>query len=136
MNARELMEKAERAAESARLLLEVGDFDGACNRGYYAMFDAARAALLASHAPVAAEVARSHGGLIAAFSLHLVKTGQVSIELGRALNRAEDIRLIADYRGDPIERDLAVWTVEQAEGFVRTMRQKFMGLSDSQFRQE
>lgn len=48
---RELMAKAERAAASAKLLLEVGDADGACNRAYYAMYDAARAALLAAGAP-------------------------------------------------------------------------------------
>lgn len=48
--AREFMAKAERAAESAKLLLEAGDADGACNRAYYAMYDAARAALLAAGA--------------------------------------------------------------------------------------
>ncbi len=50
------MTKAERAAVSAKLLLEAGDVDGACNRAYYAMFDAARAALLVSSAPIEAEV--------------------------------------------------------------------------------
>ena len=48
MKAQELLEKATRAASSAKLLLDTGDTDGACNRAYYAMFDAARAALLAS----------------------------------------------------------------------------------------
>jgi len=130
VNARELMVKAERAMESARLLLDAGDADGACNRAYYAMFDAARAALLASKAPVATEVARTHGGLISAFSLHLVKTGLIPVGLGRTLNRAEEIRLIADYRGDPIERDMAVWVVEQAEAFVQEIRTKFIDNSD------
>lgn len=37
-----LMAKARTACASARLLLERGDTDGACNRAYYAMFDAAR----------------------------------------------------------------------------------------------
>ncbi len=98
MTAADPMRKAERALESAKLLLAAGDADGACNRAYYAMFDAARAALQASHAPVPAEAARTHGGLITAFSLHLVKPGRVPVELGRALNRAEEIRLIADRR--------------------------------------
>ena len=35
------------AATSAKVLLDTGDMDGACNRAYYAMFDAACAALLA-----------------------------------------------------------------------------------------
>ena len=69
----ELMDKAIRAIASAKLLLDAGDVDGACNRAYYAMFDAARAALLLSGAPVDPVVAKSHSGLITAFSLHLVQ---------------------------------------------------------------
>ena len=46
MTPNQLMGKAARAVASARLLLSDGDVDGACNRAYYAMFDAARAALL------------------------------------------------------------------------------------------
>ena len=126
MSADELMGKAERALASARLLLDAGDTDGACNRAYYAMFDAARAALLASAAPVEAEVARTHNGLIAAFSLHLVKTGRVSIDLGRALNRAEEIRLIADYQGTQVSRHHADTLVEQAVRFVQAIREAFV----------
>ena len=106
------MSKAHRALASAKLLLESGDVDGACNRAYYAMFDAARAALLFIEAPVPAEVARTHSGLIAAFSLHLVKAGKVAIEHGRSLNKVEDLRLIADYRGDPVTLENAAWALE------------------------
>jgi uncharacterized protein (UPF0332 family) len=84
----ELMAKARRAQVSAQRLLEDNDNDGACNRAYYAMFDAARAALIASKAPVPAEIAKTHSGLISDFSLHLVKTGLFPVELGRALNKA------------------------------------------------
>ena len=83
-----LMAKALRATASARLLLEANDVDGACSRAYYAMFDAARAALLAANAPVPPDIGKTHGGLISAFSLHLVKDGPVSHELGKTLNRA------------------------------------------------
>ncbi len=126
MKARDLMAKAIRAATSAQVLLQSGDADGACNRAYYAMFDAARAALLASGAPVEAEVARTHNGLIAAFSLHLVKTGRVPIELGRALNKAEELRLVADYKGDPIGIGDATWAVQQAQTFVQAMQTTFI----------
>jgi uncharacterized protein (UPF0332 family) len=34
-----MMEKASRAIASARLLLDAGDVDGACNRAYYAMHE-------------------------------------------------------------------------------------------------
>lgn len=117
----ELIDKAERAEVSARLLLESGDIDGASNRAYYAMFSAARAALLAQE-PTAATT-RTHNGLIAAFSLHLVKTGRVSIELGRILNRAEELRLIADYQGDSVELEQVIWIVECAGRFVQAMKE-------------
>jgi uncharacterized protein (UPF0332 family) len=87
VNAHELMAKAVRATASAKILLDTGDVDGACDRAYYAMFNAARAALLASGAPVQADISRTHSGLIAAFSLHLVKPGQVSVDLGRHSTR-------------------------------------------------
>ncbi len=125
MKVEDLFEKAIRAVSSARLLLVSGDADGACNRAYYAMFDAARAALLASDAPVVPEVVKTHSGLISAFSLHLVKTGQVPVELGKALNKVEDLRLIADYKGDPVELEDAAWAVQQAEKFVETMKSSY-----------
>lgn len=93
-NATQLMQKGARALESARLLLDAGDADGARNRAYYAMFDAARAALASETSP---EDTRTHNGLIAAFRLRLVKTGRLPKELGRMLNRAEEVRLLADY---------------------------------------
>ena len=126
MKAQDLMAKAIQAAASAKVLLDTGDSDGACNRAYYAMFDAARAALLASGAPVEPEIAKTHNGLISAFSLHLVKTGRVPVELGRALNKAEELRLIADYKGDPIEKEDAAWAVSQAQAFVQAMQATFM----------
>ena len=120
------MAKAIQAAVSSKVLLDTGDMDGACNRAYYAMFDAARAALLASGAPVEADIARTHSGLISAFSLHLVKTGRVPVELGKSLNKAEELRLVADYKGDPIENEHASWAVSQAQTFVQAMLSTFM----------
>jgi uncharacterized protein (UPF0332 family) len=125
LKATELFDKAVRAVASAQLLLDNGDPDGACNRAYYAMFDAARAALLASGAPVTPEIAKTHSGLISAFSLHLVKTGRVAVDMGKALNKVEDLRLIADYKGDAIETSDAHWAVEQAQNFTQTMKALF-----------
>ena len=82
------------------------------------MFDAARAALIASKAPVPPEIAKTHSGLIAAFSLHLVKPSFFPVELGRAFNRAEDLRLVADYKGDSISLEEAQWAVQHARTFL------------------
>lgn len=132
MNAHELMAKAVRATASAKILLDTGDVDGACDRAYYAMFNAARAALLASGAPVQADISRTHSGLIAAFSLHLVKPGQVSVDLGRALNKVEELRLIADYKGDPIDLEQAAWAVEMSRIFVLSMQAQFIPVKDEE----
>jgi uncharacterized protein (UPF0332 family) len=118
----ELLHKASVAVASSELLLKSGDFDGACNRAYYAMFDAARAVLLVTGAVDDLYTIKTHNGLISAFSLHLVKTGLVSIELGKAINKVEDLRLLADYKGDEVEIDKAQWALKQAQEFVEAMR--------------
>lgn len=120
------MAKADMACSSARALFDLGDMDGAANRAYYAMFDAARAALLASGAPVEPNIGRTHSGLIGAFGAFLVKNGPVSKEVGRLLNRAHEIRLTADYYNDSVEPSDAREMVEQAESFVAAMRAEFM----------
>ncbi len=93
------------------------------------MFDAARAALLASGSPVEPEIAKTHNGLISAFSLRLVKAGRVSVELGKALNRAGELRLMADYKDDHIGKEDAAWAVSQAQIFVKAMQTIFMPFS-------
>lgn len=121
MDAPTLMAKARIACESARALLDRDDTDGACNRAYYAMFDAARAALLATRAEVAVNVGKTHSGVLTAFSLHLVKNGPVPREIGRLLKQAEEIRIVADYSGDSIGPDDARRLVEAAKTFVTTL---------------
>ncbi len=120
-----LIAKAIRAGESANLLLADGDIDGACDRAYYAMFNAARAALLAANVGITQDIGKTHSGLISAFGLQLVKTGRIPNEFGKSLNRAEEIRLIADYKGDSVEFVDANELVLQADRFVETMRSIF-----------
>ncbi len=51
MSVTEFLRKADFALEAAKRDLGAGDFDGAANRLYYAMFHAARAALLSIGQP-------------------------------------------------------------------------------------
>ena len=67
---------------------------------------------------------KTHSGLISAFSLYLVKTGKLPLELGRALNWAAETRLIADYSGDEVTTDKAQKVIEQADFFVTTVRKQ------------
>jgi uncharacterized protein (UPF0332 family) len=122
VNAKDSMAKALQAAASAKVLLETGDADGACNRAYYAMFDAARAALLAcGH-----EVGKTHKGVLNVFSEHLVRNGPLPKEIGRLLKQAETRRYVADYDGSPVEISDALEMVGQAQAFVDEMRSRFM----------
>lgn len=92
------MAKATQAAESARTLLTSGDADGACNRAYYAMFDAARAALrVAGH-----DVGKTHRGVLNAFNEHLVRGGPMPKDAGRLLKLAEASRYVADHGDDAV----------------------------------
>jgi uncharacterized protein (UPF0332 family) len=117
------MAKAERALASASLLLDAGDdAAGACNRAYYAMFDAARAALSTTASDDEADAIRTHHGLIAAFGLRLVKPGLLPRALGRLLNRGEEARLLADYTGAAIERADAEELIVEASTFVDAIR--------------
>jgi uncharacterized protein (UPF0332 family) len=115
---KEIMGKAAKALASARILLDAGDSDGATNRAYYAMFDAATAAL--SWAGVGAEQNqhRTHGRLIRSFGLHLARTGRLPAELGRSLNRVQELRLIGDYLAEPVPLEKARWAVQEADTFV------------------
>lgn len=49
--------------------------------------------------------------------MHLVKSGSIAVEHGRALNKVEDLRLIADYKGDQVTLENARGALEQARLF-------------------
>lgn len=108
----ELVTRGRSAARSARVILEMGDTIGAVNRAYYAMFDLARAALRDIDPKLA--VAKKHATIIARFSQHLVRERGFPQEHGRALRRAFDARLLADYS------DIA-YTQAEARGIVDAM---------------
>ena len=86
------------------------------------MFDAARSALISQGTPVAADIGKTHNGLITAFGLHLVKQGPVPKDIGRLLKRAGEMRLIADYTGNSIEDEDTFAILKQAEIFVATLK--------------
>jgi uncharacterized protein (UPF0332 family) len=117
----ELIARARRSAASAKVLYEVEDMSGACNRAYYAMFDAARAALLAGKEPVKSELIKTHSGLIAAFSLNLIKPGRIPTVYGKLLRQADQIRLMADYSDEEPDRETAASSIEQANRFVQAV---------------
>jgi uncharacterized protein (UPF0332 family) len=122
------MNKADVALSSAKALFARGDVDGAVNRAYYAMFDPARAALIVSGDPTRQDPGRTHSGLISEFGLCLVKPGFVEKELGRMLNRAHEIRQVADYTDESVALTDAERMLLDAEIFIGALRSLFFSV--------
>ena len=118
--------KAEQALSAARLLLKAQNADGACNRAYYAMFDAAHAALFALGVEGLTSPIKTHNGLVAKFGQHVIATGQLAAQHGNDLNKVQNLRQLADYSGDPVALEDTAWAVERAEAFVVAVRARFM----------
>jgi uncharacterized protein (UPF0332 family) len=114
--------KAQRALESARLLLKDGDLDGAGNRCYYAMFDAARAALLTQNPGLDSQFAKTHSGLMSVFNQRLVKENKTSRDIGKLLKRAEELRVLADYTLTELTHQDVAALIESAERFLEAMK--------------
>lgn len=119
-----LVRKSRRALRSARLDLRDGDADGAVNRSYYAMVNAAQAALLSSGVPED-KLPRTHSGLISAFGERAVKSGKVDPEFGRAIRKTESLRLRADYTGVELDLVAAENALAGAERFVQSVEHAF-----------
>ena len=124
-NAASYLQKAVRALEEAKLLIAANKTEGASNRAYYAMYDAAHAALFAVGRELPDAVIKTHPTLIAEFGKSLVLSGHIDAHFGRAFNRAHDIRLLADYNAEPPSIEEAKWLVDQAEAFVAAIKEKF-----------
>ena len=103
----------------AHKLVAVGYNDDALSRAYYAMFYAAKAALLTIDLSPG-----SHSGVVSQFSRNFVKTGQVERNYGRILARTMQARETSDY--NPIKRALsaqAEQAIIDAEKFVERVRE-------------
>src|SRR3546814_18702430 len=96
------MRKAAQALASAHQLLAGGDADGACNRAYYAMFDAAHASLRSANVAETASATKTNRGLIAAFGQHLFLGAHVASLLGTSLKKVERIRHLPNLPVDPV----------------------------------
>ena len=113
-----LWDKARAAAGQARLLFAANEYDGACSRAYYAMFNTARA-LLASRGIDPAKT-KTHKTVHRIFSLHFVENAIFDEDDGRALRRVSESRNIADYDTVELGRARAQAIMESMEKFMAT----------------
>ena len=108
------LQRAVEGLQEARLLLNNGYYRGACNRAYYAVFEAAHAALAAQTIPVP----KTHSGLNTQFHQYIVKTGLVDAAMGQLLSKIERARLVADYTNKPIDAAMGNEIFKMADQFV------------------
>jgi uncharacterized protein (UPF0332 family) len=85
-------ERAERSLQAAQDLATKGYYDIAASRAYYAAFHAATAVLLCEGLAFS-----KHSGVIAAVHQHLVKSGRLDQQQGKALNLLFELRGVGDY---------------------------------------
>lgn len=85
--------KAKRLLRQAQAINAADAPESVVHLSYYAMFHAATAVLLRHRG----KAALTHAGLIGAFGQFAKSRGENARQHGRALNRAEDLRLQADY---------------------------------------
>jgi len=93
---------AERANQSAHVLMSDGDARGAANRAYYAMFYAARVSLAASE-PALVDSKR-HPEILRRFSKHFVLERGANPKLGSVFKNAYKLRIDADCGFAPVDR--------------------------------
>ncbi len=113
--------KACEAASEAEILLAAQKRDGVVSRAYYAMFDAARAALDSVDPDLVR--AKSHATIISRFGSHIVLARNLDPSLGRILNEVEDQRISADY-------DRASMTTEDAAETIVLMRRFLVAVAE------
>ena len=119
---RALQEKSEQALSDAELLLENGSMEATVNRGYYAVFQIARAALLTR-----GESPNTHSGVIRRFGYHFVRTGQGPDEVGDTPTTAQSMRGRADYDAPAdLDQEDAANLVDDARRFLEVIREQVL----------
>ena len=112
--------KAQTASQSAQVLLERGDADGAVNRAYYATFGAARAALATVRSSLA--ISKRHGTIYRRFDKHLVQELAFDPSFGRSfLSRQRSVRQSADYEKDRVDEITAREIIGGMQRFLATV---------------
>ncbi len=112
------LQVAEIKLSHARQIFGIGLYDDAISRAYYAMFYAAKAALLSEGLDL-----RKHSAAVAKFRELFVITGRVEADYLRYLGRAQSARERSDYAPFiPANREDAVEILATAETFIARMK--------------
>lgn len=112
-------QKAEECLIDARILVREARHEAACNRAYYAFFDAIRALLATKAISI-----NSHSAAQSLFGLHFVKTGLFDATYSRDVNRLMEKRQGGDYEVDVVLTQVdAEDSLQTATAFVNAVSQ-------------
>lgn len=108
------LQRAKESLEEARIMFETDHPHGCANRLYYACFYAVTALLLSKDLS-----SSKHSGVMALFNKHFVKTGIVSVEMGKFYSRLFEGRMESDY-GDWVELETEITSedFDLAQSFI------------------
>ncbi len=110
---------AEDKLDHARQIFDIGLFNDSVSRAYYAMFYAAKAALLSKGLDL-----RRHSASIAKFRELFVATGQVEAEYLHFLGQAQSARERSDYAPfAPVSRAGAEEILHAAQSFIAKVKE-------------
>ncbi len=124
MKSDEYIRKARRSLSSASILLKDGDTSGACNRAFYAIHNAARAAISEFCRDDLFVNIKTHSGLISTFSKEFIVNRGWPDSLGRAFKQIEGLRREADYTGADLSVEKTHWAINKAIDFVAVVEEK------------
>lgn len=111
------LQVAEVKLDHARQIFDIGLYDDTISRAYYAMFYAAKAALLNEGLDL-----RKHSATVAKFRELFVITGRVEADYLRYLGRAQSARERSDYAPFiPANREDALEILTTTETFITRM---------------
>lgn len=112
-------EKSRETLEDAHLLFQSGRLFSTLNRIYYALFYEVMALLLTRDLSSA-----KHTGIRALFNEHFIRTGKVSVDLGKFFTRMYDFRQKGDYADFVIfEAEKMQEWLTSAEHFIKEIDQ-------------
>ena len=113
------LDMAEDKLDHARRIFEIGLYDDAISRAYYAMFYAAKAALLSEGVDL-----RKHSSSVTKFRELFVVTGRVDAEYLRYLGRAQSARERSDYAPFvPPSKEGAEEILQAASAFIKKIKE-------------
>lgn len=118
-------EQALRSLTSANLLIQHGDFEGAANRAYYAVFHGMRSILALEEKDFS-----KHSAVISYFRKEYIKTGIFPVEASITIGDAFDIRSDSDYDD---EYDIDEENIKSLVTRVDTMLKLFKTYLDTKY---